>query len=610
MVRSFSRRARIRFRVLGAAVMVAGPCFVLAPAPGRALAAPDNSPATACGDGWSSAEQLGSLPGGLLEVSGFVSSARYPGVAWMVRDSDNPRSIYSFTLDGDRPRWKEFPVPGTDNHDWEDVTYTVGADGVGRLWILENGEETGPKTIYEVLEPDPDQDRSARLAASYRVVYPGSNINTESIFVLGGRLAVVTKTSPNRVFQLPATLSRSGTNRLSEAGRLRADSWLTAVGVSADERLLATVSTEDVVSVFESPAGSGEFRAFADESPVFHDSMVKTQRESLDFYPYDSCNLVSVSEDGTVWRLANAHSIYPTADPGPAPGDGSGPGTGTAPPPAPPPVPPGSDFHATPPAVRGPADAGRVASGYWTLGTDGTVTAFGDAIHRGEPGPAPDQAPAVDLEPTPSGAGYRVVDSRGRVSAHGDAVHLGDVPAGSLAPGGTVTSLSGLPGGDGYRIFTSRGRVLAFGAAGHLGDLAGVRLNGPVLDSVTTPSGAGYYMVAADGGIFTFGDAVFSGSMGGTRLNAPVRSAVPDPDGAGYWLVAADGGVFAFDAPFRGSLGSVRLNRPVAGMVSFGDGYLMVGEDGGVFNFSGRPFSGSLGAHPPAHPVVSIAALE
>jgi hypothetical protein len=35
----------------------------------------------------------------------------------------------------------------------------------------------------------------------------------------------------------------------------------------------------------------------------------------------------------------------------------------------------------------------------------------------------------------------------------------------------------------------------------------------------------------------------------------------------------------------------------------------MVGEDGGVFNFSGRPFAGSLGGHPPASPVVAIAAL-
>jgi hypothetical protein len=44
-------------------------------------------------------------------------------------------------------------------------------------------------------------------------------------------------------------------------------------------------------------------------------------------------------------------------------------------------------------------------------------------------------------------------------------------------------------------------------------------------------------------------------------------------------------------------------------MVRFGDGYLMVGADGGVFNFSGQPFAGSLGASPPANPIVSVAPL-
>jgi hypothetical protein len=44
-------------------------------------------------------------------------------------------------------------------------------------------------------------------------------------------------------------------------------------------------------------------------------------------------------------------------------------------------------------------------------------------------------------------------------------------------------------------------------------------------------------------------------------------------------------------------------------MVRYGDGYLMVGADGGIFNFSNLPFAGSLGARPPAAPVVAVAAL-
>ena len=74
--------------------------------------------------------------------------------------------------------------------------------------------------------------------------------------------------------------------------------------------------------------------------------------------------------------------------------------------------------------------------------------------------------------------------------------------------------------------------------------------------------------------------------------------------------MASDGGIFAFDAPFKGSMGAVKLNKPVTGMVRYGDGYLMVGEDGGIFNFSDKPFLGSLGDNPPARPIISVAVLD
>ena len=271
-------------------------------------------------------------------------------------------------------------------------------------------------------------------------------------------------------------------------------------------------------------------------------------------------------------------------------------------PPAPAPQDPG------PSGPSGPNATGR--SGYWMVGEDGAVYAFGAAGHLGDATRLLGTAKAVDLEPTPSYGGYWIVDDTGRVFSFGDARHFGNAERGRLVAGEQVTSLSATPSGAGYWIFTNRGRVLALGDARHAGDLAAIKLNGPVLDSIPTPSGLGYYMVGSDGGIFAFGDAVFHGSMGGVRLNQPVQSLVPDGDGRGYWLVASDGGVFAFDAPFRGSMGHTRLNRPMTGMVPFGNGYLMVGADGGIFNFSDREFFGSLGANPPSRPIVAVAALN
>jgi hypothetical protein len=273
------------------------------------------------------------------------------------------------------------------------------------------------------------------------------------------------------------------------------------------------------------------------------------------------------------------------------------------------PLPPGGPGGTRPPSDVGPTAAGLPPAGYWMVDDRGAVSSFGQAAHFGDvAGAAAGQrVVAVDLEPTPSRRGYWIVDDTGKVFGFGDARYFGGVAGGSLARGEKVTSMSASRTGGGYWLFTTRGRAVPFGDARFYGDMAKVALNGPVLDSIPTPSGNGYYMVAADGGIFTFGDARFAGSMGGKRLNAPVQSLVPDPDRGGYWLVASDGGVFAFDAPFRGSMGSVRLNKPVTGMVPYGNGYLMVGEDGGIFNFSDRAFLGSLGAHPPARPVVAVA---
>jgi hypothetical protein len=246
--------------------------------------------------------------------------------------------------------------------------------------------------------------------------------------------------------------------------------------------------------------------------------------------------------------------------------------------------------------------------GYWMVGADGKVYAFGTAQRFGDAGLTPGTT-AVDLEPTPSGDGYWVVDDSGGVSSFGDAVYRGAPDSLTLQNGEKVTSLSSTATGKGYWMFTNKGRVLTFGDAATYGDMSKQTLNAPVLDSIVTPTGKGYYMVAADGGIFSFGDAKFYGSMGGKKLNAPVQSLVPDSDGVGYWLVASDGGIFAFDSPFKGSMGGQKLNKPVTGMVRYADGYLMVGEDGGIFNFSNQQFLGSLGDKPPARPIVSVAPL-
>jgi hypothetical protein len=261
------------------------------------------------------------------------------------------------------------------------------------------------------------------------------------------------------------------------------------------------------------------------------------------------------------------------------------------------------------PGVQPNPNPANTTDGYWMLEDNGNVYAFGAA-----PAHTALQAQSRAIAAAPTG-GYWILGANGQVHARGGAAHHGNVNPNQLRAGEQVTTIAGRPQGDGYWVFTTLGRAFPFGGAGSHGDMGGTTLNGPVIASVATPSGGGYWMVGSDGGIFSFGDARFYGSMGGRPLNQPVVGIVPDPDGVGYWLVAADGGIFAFSAPFRGSIPQVlpagqRLNQPVIGALTYGNGYLMVASDGGIFSFSDKPFLGSLGANPPARPIVGVAVLD
>jgi hypothetical protein len=189
-----------------------------------------------------------------------------------------------------------------------------------------------------------------------------------------------------------------------------------------------------------------------------------------------------------------------------------------------------SSTTATTTAPPAPAPPAR-DTGYWLVGRDGKVYAFGDA---GQPGGAdgklPAGADAVDIEATPTRNGFWILSNRGQVYASGDAAVLPSLGSGDLGAGESAVSLAATPSGAGYWILTSAGRVHAFGDARFFGDLTGRRLNAPITAGVAAPTGGGYYLAAADGGVFGF-DAPFRGAVPPGRLNGPVVAAATYGDG-------------------------------------------------------------------------------
>jgi hypothetical protein len=209
------------------------------------------------------------------------------------------------------------------------------------------------------------------------------------------------------------------------------------------------------------------------------------------------------------------------------------------------------------------------ANGYYLVGTDGGIFAFGGAQFYGSTGNLKLQRPVVGITVTLNRGGYWLVASDGGIFSFGDAGFYGSIPGLGFAPAGT---------------------------------LGGKHLNAPIVGMVPSSDGGGYFMVASDGGIFAFGDAVFEGSCPGIGGCGGAAVAVaPDAGGRGYWLVTASGNIYTFgDATYYGAPGS--RSSPLTSMVRTSDamGYWVLSANGSVYAYGdavdwGSPV-GSVGA--------------
>ncbi|MCA1845285.1 MAG: PQQ-like beta-propeller repeat protein [Actinobacteria bacterium] len=207
------------------------------------------------------------------------------------------------------------------------------------------------------------------------------------------------------------------------------------------------------------------------------------------------------------------------------------------------------------------------------------------------PAPAPAPVAAASVAEPP---GYWLVGSDGGIYAYGASPFKGST--GALKLNKPVVGMAPTPSGQGYWLVASDGGIFSFGDAAFHGSTGAITLNKPIVGMASTPSGAGYWLVASDGGIFAFGDAAFTGSTGAITLNKPIVGMAPTRSGKGYWLVASDGGIFAFgDAAFKGSTGNLKLVKPITGMAGTGTGggYWMTASDGGLFSFGDARYFGA-----------------
>jgi len=168
------------------------------------------------------------------------------------------------------------------------------------------------------------------------------------------------------------------------------------------------------------------------------------------------------------------------------------------------------------------------------------------------------------MVPTTDGKGYFLVGADGGVFAFGDARFEGSCPGiGGCSSG--VSSVMTDASGDGYWVVTYTGNVYAFGDATNYGDplpTCRMRRRCPrpcasererLLDSLS------------DGEVYTYGDAAYLGSpFGQIEFSNPASAIFATSDGGGYWVVTANGTVYAFgDAPNDGDMSAAHLNGPI-----------------------------------------------
>jgi hypothetical protein len=218
--------------------------------------------------------------------------------------------------------------------------------------------------------------------------------------------------------------------------------------------------------------------------------------------------------------------------------------------------------------------------GYWLVGSDGGVFAFGDAGFYGSiPGlglaPAGAaggrhlNAPIVGVVPSIDDKGYFMVGSDGGVFAFGDAQFEGSCP-GIGGCSGPAVAVAPDASGRGYWLVTSTGHVYTFGDAPYFGAPGP---QGSTIDSmVRTPNGGGYWIVDANGQVFNYGDSAPLGSVAAntTGKSDPAAAIFATADGGGYWLASASGSVYAFgDAPNDGGMFGTHLNGAIIAATGF-----------------------------------------
>lgn len=159
--------------------------------------------------------------------------------------------------------------------------------------------------------------------------------------------------------------------------------------------------------------------------------------------------------------------------------------------------------------TRGSAGA-DVTPGTWQFGVPGGCGAPDAFVNFQVTGTAPTSSRVIGIARTPDGKGYWLVGADGGVFAFGDAPYDGNTAGPGVL---STTTIVPSPDRHGDALFAATIPAVANFGDSALPQQPAIAMSALPVGGGSTPDGKGYWEAANDGGVFAFGDAQYYGSL-------------------------------------------------------------------------------------------------
>ena len=180
-------------------------------------------------------------PGIIDEASGIAMSAGMAGYLWTIQDSGQPNSLYLISPDG--KAIKQFPLPGTVNHDWEDLAVGVGPKAdVSYMYVADIGNNNAPMTATNIIYRIPevaDMNGSFKQSDLEKITfkYPDGARDAETILVdpITKDVFIISKeTDKTGIYRLASPQSVTETITAEKVGSIPSVFFTTGGNISVD----------------------------------------------------------------------------------------------------------------------------------------------------------------------------------------------------------------------------------------------------------------------------------------------------------------------------------------------------------------------------------------